>query len=169
MPRRISTLALALKYSGDSAAAAAEFEDALKYKPGWPEAHYALGAVHYEQGDLAAAKSELRRSLELEPKNDKVRLYFANVLLADGRPKDALEVLRLAEHTPSEEALLGRAYLQSGFPEKAVEQLRLSPASAENRYYLGIALGQEGALPRLKRLSGRRSLLTQTSARHMRV
>src|SRR5207249_5461707 len=41
-------LALALKYKGDAKLAADEFEAALRLKPKWADAHYALGATWYD-------------------------------------------------------------------------------------------------------------------------
>ena len=46
--------ALALKYKGDAQRAVQEFQAALRLKPTWGDAHYALGATLYDLQDLAA-------------------------------------------------------------------------------------------------------------------
>src|ERR1700747_1798600 len=48
-------LALALKYKGDARQAVDEFQAALRLKSKWADAHYGLGAAHYDLQDEAAA------------------------------------------------------------------------------------------------------------------
>jgi len=51
----------------DFAAAAREFEEAVRLAPDWPEAHYNLGLVREKLDDLEGAVSSLNRYLELAP------------------------------------------------------------------------------------------------------
>src|SRR5262245_66219351 len=49
------SLALALKYKGDSRQAVDEFESALRLRPQWAEAHFGLGATWLDLNDLPVA------------------------------------------------------------------------------------------------------------------
>ena len=132
--------------------------------------HYEAGIALKKKGDLAGAKSELRRAIELDPKLDAARFYLAEILLKEGEPKAALDQLQATPHSPSVDRLLGLAYLESGDPEHAAEIFRRHLTGAEAHYYLGIALGQQGQLPAGdSRVQNSPSLCSRISARRMKA
>ena len=53
--------------SRDFETAAKEFKEAARLAPDWPAAHYNLAMVYDKIGNMAAAVTEFRRYLELEP------------------------------------------------------------------------------------------------------
>src|SRR5208337_2031849 len=60
-------LALALNYKGETKQAVEEFETAIRLKPRWGQAHYALGASLYDLHDQAGALKELRKRWNASP------------------------------------------------------------------------------------------------------
>ena len=68
-------LALALKYAGQPDAATAEFEEALRLRPGWPDAEYGLGASLYDLHRNAAAVEHLRAAIAAAPSMVNARLF----------------------------------------------------------------------------------------------
>src|SRR6266700_6302231 len=72
-------LALALKYKGEARDAAVEFQAALRLKPKWADAHYALGATYYDLHDQGAAIKELHTAVALTPTNAAPRLLLARI------------------------------------------------------------------------------------------
>ncbi len=45
----------------------AEFQTVLKLQPGFAQAHYKLGGVYRQQGQVADAKKEFEQALQLKP------------------------------------------------------------------------------------------------------
>jgi hypothetical protein len=77
--------------------ARAHFEAALRLYPDYPEAHYSLGAVLEEQGDLAGAEGHLRRALARDsPVTWKAHHVLGLVYKKRGEPRAAAEQFRAA-------------------------------------------------------------------------
>ena len=90
--------------------------------------------VAVKSGDEAA----LRKALEAEPRHLDARLALGRLLLRQGRPAEAVEVLREAAHDPIGAGLLARAELAaepSGDPEaaQALELYEQDPEAAFER------------------------------------
>lgn len=68
-------------------------EKAASLDPDLALAHYALGRLHSNFGNIDAAKDNLRRSMELEPENEDARAYFGAVLNIQGDSEAALAIL----------------------------------------------------------------------------
>ena len=62
-------------------------------------AHYDLGVLLYQAGDLARAEQSVRRSLELSRANAQVHVLLGLLLLRRGERTDGLEHLRFAART----------------------------------------------------------------------
>ena len=63
---------------------------ALSLQPDLAEGHVSLGLAHLFQYKMADAGGELRRALELNPNNAMASHFYADYLLAIGRPAEAL-------------------------------------------------------------------------------
>jgi TolB-like protein/DNA-binding winged helix-turn-helix (wHTH) protein len=92
-----------------------------------------LGLILYLKRDFAAAKRELRRVLELEPKFDSARALLGRLLLAEGDAEGAiLEFRQQQRPVPGGDGDLGRAYAAAGRRDAArAEIARLQQRSAE--------------------------------------
>src|SRR5207245_1467954 len=97
--------------SGNLVEAKAEFEQAAKLKPGFPEAHHHLGVTHWMLKDYPKSIIELQSALRLDPSNVDSHYY------------------------------LGLAYFQQRQFHSAIQELEtarnLNPASAHIRSRLG--------------------------------
>lgn len=57
-------------------------------------AHFSLGKLHFEAGQLAQAEKSLRRTLELSPRHTQAHRYLGETLLALGRRDEGVEILK---------------------------------------------------------------------------
>jgi tetratricopeptide (TPR) repeat protein len=82
--------ALALGRMGDSKEAVKQLERVLVHSPDLVGAHIALGAIHSDRGELAAAEKYLRTAVDLDPKPaNSARL--AGLLQRRGRFEEAVD------------------------------------------------------------------------------
>jgi protein O-GlcNAc transferase len=72
----------------------AQFQDAISLDPTMAAAHYHLGSVFLNQGDPAAAVTELAQANNLAISNTEYALQFGRALRADNQDEPALAVLR---------------------------------------------------------------------------
>jgi len=56
-------------------------------------AHFSLGKLHFESGDLAQAEKPLRRTLELNPQHAQAHRFLGEALLRQGRKEEAVPLL----------------------------------------------------------------------------
>jgi tetratricopeptide (TPR) repeat protein len=61
--------ALILDHRNEVTGAVAKYREAIAVDPGIPEAHYKLGRLLRDNGNLAAALSELQKANAIEPNN----------------------------------------------------------------------------------------------------
>ena len=77
--------------------AIADADVAIKLQPAEPRARLVRGRARLEQGNVAAALTDLRKATELSKREDAVVLHwFAAALLDAGLTKEAVETQRLA-------------------------------------------------------------------------
>ncbi len=117
-------LALALKYGGSLEDARAEFEAALKLRPGWAEAEYGLGATLQALGRERPAIEALHRAIEAGPKAVAPRLFLADLMIAKRDWKEAEALLTAALPDVRAKRALARVYVETGNPEAAAAELR---------------------------------------------
>jgi TolB-like protein/DNA-binding winged helix-turn-helix (wHTH) protein/Tfp pilus assembly protein PilF len=115
------------------------------------EAHHAQGVIKRENWDFAGAEKEYKRAIELNPSYIEAHHAYAHLLLAIGRPDEALsESLRLLEIYPLDltmNAHLGWQYLSTRQYDQAIEKCRGTLEVGDNyfaHYYLGQAYEQKG-------------------------
>ncbi len=154
-PQHHLALGRALLYeTGDVSDAVAEFNEALKLKPGLPEAHYAIAGAVEEKCDFTSAGAEYRKGLELEPKNQMAHRNLARSLEETGLCDQALAEYAEAMRIGPQDALLhysiGRCLLEKKDADGAVPELREALKREKDfpaaNYALGQALEQKGDL-----------------------
>jgi len=92
-------LAIQLFKAGDGRKAFALWDSTLKLDPDAFDTNYALGVTLFTVGKLPQAEFFLRRACELDRKKPEPFLNLADLLVAENRRDDALEVLREALST----------------------------------------------------------------------
>jgi len=140
--------------------AAAAARRAVELDPALPEAHAALGLVqhHYEWNWTDAEKS-YQRALELNPEYSAALLRYAWLMIALGRPADALSHIesaqRIAEEVDPHLIVVVRAtraaafYFARDFERSVAEcndAIKLDPNDALLYFLLGRALLRKGAV-----------------------
>ncbi|MBI5244927.1 MAG: protein kinase [Elusimicrobia bacterium] len=107
-----------------------DFTEAVSLLPGDPGLYYGRGEAHLAKGDLAAAAADIRKSLELDPKNAKAFRLLGTVSSLKGDYDPAIEnYTRALELDPGcGEAYLDRgiAYRYKGDYRKAVQDLKVA-------------------------------------------
>jgi TolB-like protein/Flp pilus assembly protein TadD len=149
--------ALAPREAMPKAAAAAR--RAVELDPSLPEAHAALGLVlHHYEWNWTEAERAYQRALELNPEYSAALLRYAWLLLALGRPADALarieSALRIAEEVDPHLIVVVRAtraaafYFARDFDRSVAEchdAIKLDPNDPLLYFLLGRALLRKGA------------------------
>lgn len=124
----VSTSYIPVRASDVLPRARAAAERAVRLDPTLSDAHLALGYVHAEQFQWAAADSELRRAVALDPNAAEPRYRLAYSLVNQGRSAEAIPELRRAEALDPLYFLpaiyLGWAEVGQGQPEEGIEDLR---------------------------------------------
>ena len=122
---------------------------AVELDPGEPLSHLVLGIAHFYRRDRASALKEYQTALELQPDQPDVLVYFAELLVCDGRPLDAIDWLRKAmrlnpHHPPIYTWWLGFAQYAARQYEETIVTLRQMPRLGEARRILAASLAQLG-------------------------
>jgi TolB-like protein/DNA-binding winged helix-turn-helix (wHTH) protein/Tfp pilus assembly protein PilF len=136
---------------------------ALELDPELAEAHVLLANIEKDQWQWAEAEAEFRRAFDLNPNDAVAQNGFADWLLSQGRPEEALAWARRArEHDPLAVSgvKIGWILFQARRYEEAIHELRsvlaVLPDHTGALWFLGFALianGQaEEAIPVLERV-----------------
>jgi len=129
---------------GKLPAATGCYEEALRLKPRYAEAHYNLATVLREQGDLERATEHYRKALGITPEDVEVLNDLAGTLTLQGDVEGAIGCYRVALHLEPDmadlHANLGRAFEQQGDTEAAVacyeKAVELEPKHSRAHQYL---------------------------------
>ncbi|SOC36909.1 FecR family protein [Rhizobium subbaraonis] len=132
---------------GDTDAAIATLETALKVAPGWGTLWNDLGNAQDARGDWQSAEKALKRAIELDPEDPIPRANLAYVYLNQDRVRLAKnEIDRAMAVDPGFDLALiarGRYHLATGELEKATEDLLAgtvaNPAYAQGQLLLAVA------------------------------
>lgn len=138
--------------SGQPPEAIAQYEVALRVKPGLVDAESGLGNALLHANRMPEAIRHFEAALRLEPDRPEVHYNLANVLSVKGNLAEAIrhyeEALRLEPDYAQTHCNLAIALAETGRLDEAVshfrEALRLKPDYAEAHYNLGVALMQLG-------------------------
>jgi len=113
--------------SGDAARSEQTCRAVLAKDPLRAEAHYRLGRIQADRGDLSSALASLEQAARLEPLSLTYHSSLAQVYMRGQRAGDAVRELRLARRlSPSDPATafnLGLGLAQAGQMREAAEQL----------------------------------------------
>jgi TolB-like protein/Tfp pilus assembly protein PilF len=119
---------------------------ALELDPELPEAHAALAFVkHHYEWDWAAAESEYRRAIELQPNFAAAHQRYGWFLTDVGRHEDAVRELRRAQELDPNSIVvatnLGRSLYHARRNDEAIVELEKAVAMDTNRIYSHVFLG----------------------------
>ena len=117
--------------------AAIQYLNALRIDISNPDAHYGLSQAYEHLGRLDSARSELTRTIDLQPDNYPARVELGNLLFAAGRTDEAQAqanaVLRVQPNNPDLQALLSAIAVRQGQKDKALIELSRALALDPNR------------------------------------
>jgi tetratricopeptide (TPR) repeat protein len=122
--------------------------------PADASAHYNLGLIYQQRGQVEEAKASFRRAIEIDPDEADAHYQLGRIAREEGMLAEAIAhfeatVQRDQEHGQHEIwREIGRTYLQAGQYEdarNALERfLQRRPSDAEGRYHHGLALYRLG-------------------------
>ena len=151
-PEQMVTSAKEYLAKNDRNAAIIQLKNALQENPNLAEARLLLGKSQLQVGDIAAAEKELRKALELKVPVEQVAPSLAQVLVAQGQPKKAIDefgTLQVADAADKAQlqTALGNAYLATGNADAANTAFAaaLSAKPDYGRAMLGQAYAKAGA------------------------
>jgi len=112
-----------------------------------PFAHYYLGVLNRQLGQLESAQAEFEQETQIDPTNALAFNELAELRLDQADPRSAISVLEKGlshnHDAPELHATLGRAYLQVENGKRAIEALQqaiaLSPSTSSYHYQLARA------------------------------
>jgi len=112
--------------SGDTTAAIAHFERALRFRPDSFSAHYNLALAYLRERNPAKGLRELKKAVALNPQHADATYNLGVVLLELGQPQEALANLRRAQsltpNRPDVTINVVRAELAAGHPQVAAQE-----------------------------------------------
>lgn len=143
---------LALHRSGDSAAAAARYHEALRGDPDNADAHYYLALIACQQGRFAEGADLARKSLAAEPRQARVHVLLGRALDRLGTPGEALasfdRAIALDPNLAPAHGHRADVLGELGRPAEAIESydraLALAPGAIEDWFNRGVALFAAG-------------------------
>lgn len=150
--RAHTNLGFALAEAQSSARAEAEYREALRLKPDYPNARNYLGALLNDRGRPAEAETELREAIAVRPGFMEAHNNLGLALAAQGKTAAAIssfaEAVRLAPAFGPARNNLGIALANEGRREEALAEfeasVRYQPRSAEAHLNLAMALIDAG-------------------------
>jgi len=131
-----------------------QVNEALRLKPGYPEARVNLATVLTRMGKLSDAEREYHVAMAFQPANVEAHAGLGVALATQGRIAEALrefqEVVRLSPGYAEGHYSLGRVLAAMGRTDEAMAEFReavhLRPDHAEAHHSLGITLAGRGRL-----------------------
>jgi len=130
------------------------FDTALRYKPGYPEAHFFRGNVLDQQGKLDEAIGEYRQAVWFKPVQEQARILLGVALGKQQKYAEAMTEYQAALALNPDSAVahnnLARLLHTQGRLDEAIQHysaaLKLDPDLAQAHNNLGILLLQKGRL-----------------------
>ncbi|KAB8333292.1 tetratricopeptide repeat protein [Scytonema tolypothrichoides VB-61278] len=153
-PIASSNLGSLFEQQGNLDAAVESYQQALRVKPDYAEAHYNLGNALQKQGKLEAAIEAYQQTLKIKPEISEAHNNLGTVLQKQGKLDAAVESYQQAISLKPDYAEahynLGNIFLQQGkldAASKAYQQtLNIKPNNAHAHHNLGNALKLQGKL-----------------------
>ncbi|MCC7008907.1 MAG: tetratricopeptide repeat protein [Acidobacteria bacterium] len=144
-PALLYAWALALYRTGAPAAAREPLQRALARNDGMAEAHYLLGLVYRDAGDLAQAAASLEHAIRLAPPLVAAREELADLYRERGQPADEmaqLHALAALDAQVDRRLALGLARARAGEFDEALATLDAAAAEAPNDSRVWLAIGR---------------------------
>ncbi|HXG11259.1 MAG TPA: tetratricopeptide repeat protein [Gemmataceae bacterium] len=143
---------VALAQQGKPDEAVARFQEALRLRPDYAEAHYNIGIVRAEQGRTDEAIASYREALRLNPDYAPAHINLGAVLARQGKLDEAIachrQALRLLPDSAEARINLAAALCDRDQLEEACnllqEAVRLAPERPEAHCNLGTVLSRQG-------------------------
>ncbi len=132
--------------------AIAHYQEALRLKPDFAEAHISFGRVLKDTGNLDQAISHYYTALSISPKNVQAHINLAAALLLQGRLSEAishsLQAVRLRPDYIDGYNNLGNALVRQGRLDEAIkvleQGLQIKPDNVKAHSNMGVALMGKG-------------------------
>jgi tetratricopeptide (TPR) repeat protein len=123
-----------------------ECRTALNTDPAMPEAHYTLGQVYKEEGNLNAAVNEFQAAVQSDPNYSEAYAGLGMAKLMEGSLSEASSAFHRAIRINSGNSTahygMGRVLLAQGRVDEALKELNTSAYQFPNSAPLHLALGQ---------------------------
>jgi predicted O-linked N-acetylglucosamine transferase (SPINDLY family) len=116
---------------GDLERAAGSLDQALRLRPGYPEALHQQGLVFVQQGRWTEAAARIRDALRLQPNDVEIQTNLAAVLPRLGKCAEAVALLQAVLRARPEHARAQSALRQILAQQPAASASRPTPATAE--------------------------------------
>jgi tetratricopeptide (TPR) repeat protein len=133
-----------------SECAAQAFQAGLKLEPNSPRLTYLLGLSLFTAGNLEESVAPLRRTVELQPAEERAHLLFASALAGLGRDKEAFvewqAALRIDPNSTMALDGIAKILLAVGDNETVIAQLSSVPLDESLTLDLATAYGRAGQL-----------------------
>ena len=152
-PRNVQSvldLAGALYRTGDNAGAIAEYREALKLSPSYPEqVHDSLGLVLNDNGQAEEAKAEYKEAIGLQRQYTAPHDHLAALLLdqadLDGAQKECKKALEIDDKDPDAKDVSGRVLDKLGKFDEAIATFREAVEAQPDRpgFHLELAVEVE--------------------------
>ncbi len=150
----VTVLGSLLAKEGKLAEAIQYYQTALRYKPGFPEAHFFLGNALDEQGKLEEAVVEYQKALWFRPTQEQTHIFMGIALGKQRKYDEAIAHYNAALKLNPDSAVthnnLARIFHTQGKFSAAIEHynaaLEIDPKLAIAHNNLGILLLQQGHL-----------------------
>ena len=145
-------LGFALAQEGRLREAIQSYEQALRLRPDYADAHNNLGVALGRVGAVQEAFEQYQQVLRLNPDNAEAHFNWGNALIRLGRLPEAIEhykqAVRINPNFAEARNNLGIAMGKVGAVQEAIEQwqlaVRIKPDHADAHYNLGFALERAG-------------------------
>jgi tetratricopeptide (TPR) repeat protein len=146
----LHNLAHAYALQGNRRQAIAAFQEALRLRPDYPQAHFNLGNIFAVEGRLDDAIEHYREAIRLKPQYAEAYYNLGRALAQQGRwpwaEKSFLAALRGKPDYGDAMTRLGNLLLLEGDEENGLRRLfeavQIDPQNPESHYYLATALAQ---------------------------
>jgi len=128
------------------------YRTALRYAPGFPEAHFYLGHALDQQGKLDEAIAEYQKAIRFKPMQEQTHLFYGAALAKQGKPEQAaahyLAAIKLNPQSAVAHNNLAKLLHAQGRLDEAIQHYSVAvesdPGLAQAHNNLGVLLLQKG-------------------------
>ncbi|HVM49258.1 MAG TPA: tetratricopeptide repeat protein [Candidatus Acidoferrum sp.] len=141
----------ALSHAGRQEEAIQHLNEAIRIKPGYPQAYFNRGNAYGVQGQVEQAIADYRQAIHFKPDYEQAYYNLGKGLALEGKLDEActnfMAALRCKPDYAEAHTKLGNALVLEGRLDQALphlrEAVRIQPDYDEGQYYLGAALARQ--------------------------